>query len=52
MSVVLPAWVHRVLTDCERVENGGLIATASFVVLVAIIALAAVSVAVTILYAL
>ena len=52
MSVVPPVWVHRVLTDCERVENGGLLATASFVVLVAIIALAAVSVAVTILYAL
>ena len=52
MSVVPSAWIHRVLTDCERVENGGLVATASFVVLVAIIALAAVSVAVTILYAL
>ena len=52
MSVVSSAWVHRVLTDCERLENGGLLATASFVVLVAIIALAAVFVAVTILYAL
>ena len=52
MSVVPSAWVHRVLTDCERLENGGLLATASFVVLVAIIALAAVFVAVTILYAL
>ena len=52
MSVVPSAWIHRVLTDCERVENGGLVATASFVVLVAIIALAAVTVAVTILYAL
>jgi len=52
MPVVPSAWIHRVLTDCERVENGGLVATASFVVLVAIIALAAVTVAVTILYAL
>ena len=52
MSVVPSAWIHRVLTDFERVENGGLVATASFVDLVAIIALAAVSVAVTILYAL
>jgi hypothetical protein len=51
MSVVPSAWV-RALTDGERSENGGLLATASFVVLVAIIALAAVSVAVTILYAL
>ena len=51
MSVVPSAWV-RVLTDGEGAENGGLLATASFVVLVAIIALAAVSVAVTILYAL
>jgi hypothetical protein len=42
----------RLLTDGERFENGGLLATASFLVLVAIIALAAVSVAVTILYAL
>ena len=40
------------LTDCERLESGGLVATASFVVLVAIIALAAVSVAIMILYAL
>ena len=51
MSVVPSAWV-RILTDGERLENGGLLATASFVVLVAIIALAAVFVSVTILYAL
>ena len=51
MSVVPSAWV-RLQRDGERLENGGLLATASFVVLVAIIALAAVSVSVTILYAL
>jgi hypothetical protein len=52
MSVVRSAWVHRVLTDCEGLDSGGLVATASFVVLVAIIALAAVSAAIAILYAL
>ena len=53
MSLVRSEWVDRVLTDCEHLEDGGLLEAASFVVLVAIIALAAVAVAaVTILYTL
>ena len=53
MSVIHSEWVDHVLADRDRLEYGGLLEVVSFVTLVALIALAGLSVAaVTLLYAL
>ena len=45
-------WVAEVLSDCEHLEYGGLLEVVSFITLIAMIALAGISVAaVTLLYA-
>jgi hypothetical protein len=45
-------WVAQVFADCEHLEYGGLLEVVSFITLIAMIALAGVSVAaVTLLYA-
>jgi hypothetical protein len=53
MSLVRSAWIDHVLADSEHLECGGVLEVVSFVTLVAMIALAGISVvAVTLLYAL
>jgi hypothetical protein len=53
MSRLHIAWIDHVLADCDHLEYGGLLEAVSFVTLVAMIALAGLSVAaVTLLYAL
>jgi len=52
MSLVHSAWIDHVLADSEHLEYGGVLELVSFVTLVAMIALAGISVvAVTLLYA-
>ncbi len=52
MSLIHSAWIDHVLADSEHLEYGGLLEVVSFITLVAMIALAALSVAVvTLLYA-
>ena len=52
MSLLHSAWVHEVFADGEHMGYGGLLEVVSFVTLVAMIALAGISVAaVTLLYA-
>lgn len=52
MSLVHSAWIDQVLADSEHLEYGGLLEVVSFITLVAMIALAGLSVAVvTLLYA-
>ncbi len=52
MSLVHSAWIDQVLADSEHLEYGGVLEVVSFVTLVAMIALAGLSVAaVTLLYA-
>ena len=53
MSLLHSAWIDRVFMDSQHLEYGGLLEVVSFVTLVAMIALAGISVAaVTLLYAL
>jgi len=53
MSLIHSAWIDHVLADSEHLEYGGVLEVVSFVTLVAMIALAGISVvAVTLLYAL
>ena len=52
MSVLHSPWIDHVLADCEHLEPGGLLEVVSFITLVAMIALAGLSVVlVTFLYA-
>ena len=52
MALVHSAWIDHVLADSEHLEYGGVLEVVSFVTLVAMIALAGISVvAVTLLYA-